>query len=245
VKTRKCFIIAMFTAALFIALIAIGVGAFFIANPFVFGIPTGVPHEKWLVMTEDFRLDAELARVQKYIQPKSDYVAYRNHCLRVLTFANYHLSSEVKEKLPQAFNLMATALAYHDVALWTNHSLNYLDPSIERMEHYVFQSGIWKSNPNDVEIMKLIISQHHKFTPYFNASLSPEANQIINAVRKADWADATLGIVRFDLPASLLEAAYAKLPEAGFHSMLAGMAQRLSPQNWLYGNWQVLQIFKW
>lgn len=235
----------MFTTAIFVALAAIGAGAFFLANPFVFGIPTGVPHEKWYVMTENFRLDAELAYVEPFIQPEADFTAYRNHCLRVLTFANFLLKDEVKEKLPQAFNLMATALAYHDVGLWTNHSLNYLDPSIERMIHYVSGSGIWKDSPTDVEIMKIIIAQHHKFTPYFNASLSPEANDVINAVRKADWADATFGIIRFDLPASLLEAAYAKLPDAGFHSMLAGMAQRLSPNNWLYGHWQVLQIFKW
>ena len=88
-----------------------------------------------------------------------------------------------------------------------------------------------------------IIMQHHKLTNF--KRLGHAENALINAVRKADWADATMGLIRFGLPAALLEAAYDEIKEDGFHSILMGMDSILSPGNKLNGTIQVLKIFKW
>lgn len=72
----------------------------------------------------------------------------------------------------------------------------------------------------------------------------PTNRAAVNAVRRGDWADATIGIVRSGLPAAYLEQAYTQVPESGFHLMLAGMTGCLSP-NSIVGQFQVLKILKW
>ena len=87
---------------------------------------------------------------------------------------------------------------------------------------------------------------HHKYTAYTvepGSVISVNA-QLVNAVRKGDWADATMGIVRYGLPAKYLEAAYEKVPDVGFHWLLVTFGGRLSPES-LLGQLNVLKIFKW
>lgn len=231
----------MSRGAFLVGIIAIGVGTFAVFNPFLFGIRSGVPHDSHFVYTKHFILDGELDRVRAHI-PEDDFERYRNHCLRVLSFAKFHMPEFVYEEYPNAMNIVAMALAYHDVALWTDGELNYLEPSAKRMESYIEAEGVF--DDKQIAIAREIIMQHHKYTDYSSSKVSNKSiDAMVNAVRKADWADATVGIIRFGLPASFLEAAYAKVPEAGFHAMLAGMGSRLSPRS-LVGQLEVLKILK-
>ena len=230
----------MLKAAIVGGLLAIGAGTFVVLNPLLFGFETGVPHDKFFVYTKHFMLDGELELVRPNI-PEQDFERYRNHCLRVMTFTKHHLPEFVFEEYPNAMNIVAMAVAYHDVGLWTDGELNYLEPSAKRMEFHATKEAVFEEK--HIDIARQIIMQHHKLTHYSGDS-SEAVNAIVNAVRKADWADATFGIIRFDLPAALLEAAYAKVPEGGFHKMLAGMGPRLSPNSTL-GQLAVLNIFKW
>ena len=229
----------MFHTALLVGLLAIGFGLFAAFNPILFGIRTGVPHDTHFVYSKHFILDGELERLLEYIPP-DDFEGYRNHCLRVMSFAKFHMPEYVYEEYPNAMNIVAMALAYHDVGLWTDGELNYLEPSAKRMESYIKAEGVFEEK--QIAIAREIIMQHHKFTDYSSSSKAVDA--MVNAIRKADWADATVGIIRFGLPASLLEAAYAKVPEAGFHAMLADMGSRLSPQS-LVGQLEFLKILRW
>lgn len=52
-----------------------------------------------------------------------------------------------------------------------------------------------------------------------------------------------MGLIKHGIPTDLLEAAYAEIPEAGFHKMLAGMGGRLSPESFI-GQFESLKIFK-
>ena len=228
--------------AFLVGVVAIGLGAFAAFNPLLFGIRTGVPHDAHFVYSKHFILDGELERFRSKI-PLGDFEAYRNHCLRVMSFAKFHMPEFVYEEYPNAMNIVAMALAYHDVGLWTDGELNYLEPSAKRMESSIEAEGVF--DESQVSIAREIIMQHHKFTDCSSSDEQSKAiDAVINAVRKADWADATLGIIRFGLPASLLEAAYAKVPEAGFHAMLVGMGSRLSPHS-LVGQLKVLKILRW
>ena len=159
-------------------------------------------------------------------------------------------------------NIVALAIAYHDIALWTDGALDYLVPSAAVMEREIpakkggkkLESQVWaaaSSLPNfslaDLATAKEIILQHHKFTAW-KPSAKAEADGVdpvlVNAVRRGDWADATVGIVKSGMPALNLETVYDAIPEAGFHNMLLGMGPRLSP-TLLMGQLDVLKILKW
>lgn len=223
--------------ALFGVALAVAVGYIYQNNPFLFGKRTGEPHDGFTVYTHFAELDDELFKLADAIG--SDFIPYRNHCLRVLTFTKYFLPDDVVATIPNAMELAAIALAYHDVGLWTDRDLNYLEPSRKQLDDNL--GGSYSAS--DIETMDQIVLQHHKFTDY--AELSEAQNALINAVRKADWTDATMGLIRFGLPSALLEAAYDQIKEAGFHQMLLGMDARLSPGNKINGTLEVLKIMKW
>lgn len=221
-----------------VLLLSIAFGFLYTNNPLVFGKRTGESHDGYTVLEHDVELDDEMFGLASSVG--QDFSAYRNHCLRVLTFTKYFLPDSAVKEIPEAMELAAVALAYHDVALWTDKKLAYLEPSVTQMEKAL--EGV-KYSDAQVGIMKDMILQHHKITP-FKSDRGEAADALVNAVRKADWADATMGIVRFGLPASLLEAAYDKIPEAGFHRILAGLGPRLSPDS-IKGQLEILSIFKW
>lgn len=221
-----------------ILLLSVAFGLLYTQNPLLFGKRTGESHDAYTVLVHDAELDDELFGLASSLG--SDFAAYRNHCLRVLTFTKYFLPESALKEIPEAMELASIALAYHDVALWTDKKLAYLEPSVAQLEK-ALEGG--KYSDFQKAIMKDIILAHHKVTP-FESSRGEAADALVNAVRKADWADATMGIVRFGLPASLLEAAYDKIPEAGFHMVLAGLGSRLAPGDYK-GQLDILSIFKW
>eukprot|EP00429_Kryptoperidinium_foliaceum_P005349 CAMPEP_0176011428 /NCGR_PEP_ID=MMETSP0120_2-20121206/5279_1 /TAXON_ID=160619 /ORGANISM="Kryptoperidinium foliaceum, Strain CCMP 1326" /LENGTH=225 /DNA_ID=CAMNT_0017344291 /DNA_START=86 /DNA_END=763 /DNA_ORIENTATION=+ len=223
---------------LLIILLSVGLGFFFRKNPILFGQRTGASHDAFTIIERNEHLDDELFGLAGKVG--TEFAAYRNHCLRVLTFTKYFLPDFVEKEIPEAMELASVALAYHDVALWTDKELSYLEPSVAQLEKAL---GNDSYSETQMAIMKDIILQHHKITP-FESNRGKAADALVNAVRKADWADASFGIVRFGMPAALLEAAYDKLDEAGFHKILLQLPPRLSPGNFM-GQFDVLKIFKW
>ena len=233
--------------------ISISIGQFLARNPILFGrrVPDLPPN--FHIYTSHPVLDRVLQEHQSEIG--KDYESYRNHCLRVMSFAAYFLKENATDS---ALHLIAYALGYHDLGLWTDKQLDYLEPSSHRMvqetsdrmhetdEMQDTESKICQSfnNERDLATMQEIILQHHKYTPWKAPENSLADEQLVNAVRKADWADATMGVVRFGLTAGHIQAAYDALPEAGFHAVLAGMGKRHSPESFL-GRFKVLSIFKW
>jgi hypothetical protein len=219
-------------------LISVGVGYFLARNPILLGRKTGKSHSGFAIIDSDPVLDDELFGLASTLRP--DFKAYRNHCLRVATFTKYFLPEFVEEEIPNAMELVSMALAYHDLGLWSDNALAYLEPSLARMEAALLPEGNYSSK--EMAIMKEIILQHHKVTD-FHSDLGLAADALVNAVRKADWADATMGVVRFGMPEALLEAAYDNIPEAGFHNTLLGFLPKLSTD--LVGMLDIVKIFKW
>jgi len=218
-------------------------------NPLLFGRKVSNDSNSYKIYSHHPVLEQHLQQFRSdedAVMSEHDYVAYRNHCLRVLTFAVYHCAEACGT---HEVDLMAMALAYHDVALWSDKKLNYLTPSVRRMELQANkqdtgadQPAIW--NKQDIATATEIILQHHKVTDWRGEDNNASAAILVNAVRKGDWADATMGLVRFGLPASLLERAYEQIPEAGFHRVLLDMGPRLSPDS-LVGQLDVFKILKW
>ena len=226
---------ATLTSYLFVV-IAVFLGYAIHQNPLITGRRTGISHDGLDISTSFAPLDDELLTMKDAIG--EDFDAYRNHCLRVLTFTKHFLPDSVEQEIPKAMELVGVALAHHDAALWTEKQLAYLEPSAKHLDAK-------KDDYTDEEIalMKDIVMYHHKATD-FHSSRSRAADALVNAVRKADWTDASMGVVRFGLPAVLLEAAYDSIPESGFHMVLNDFPPKLSPDS-LFGQLDVLKIFKW
>jgi hypothetical protein len=257
---------------IWLLVVAVNVGRFLRGNPMLLGRSSGwappAPGE-FHAYAHHHALDHVLDRHREALG--SDYGPYRNHCLRVLSFAAFYLErgrgGSKKESGPKAtaaeVNLMALALAYHDIALWTDGKLDYLGPSVAafesdlqldlslrdggslRSDGDVGDAGILPAalDEAEAETVRQIILQHHRYTDWKRGESIADA-ALVNAVRKADWADFTMGAMRSDLPVNYLEAAYEAAPPLGFHRVLAGMGSRLSPNSFM-GRLDVLKIFKW
>ncbi|CAK4245047.1 unnamed protein product [Aphanomyces euteiches] len=172
----------------------------------------------YIVTVEDMMLQYDIqvisqdTTVEKHLKPYeellgADYTGYRNHIYRVLTYSLHYLHGDEKHR-----ETIAMALVYHDIGLWTDKTNAYLKPSIDR--------AVEKVSNEDVELVQNIIYYHHKVTPFHGKN-----ERIVNAVRKADWIDATMGYVHFSMPRRHMKTVNDAISEAGFHMTLAEYAQ--------------------
>ena len=138
-----------------------------------------------------------------------DYPGYRNHVYRTITYAMHFLNNNAQHE-----RLVETIFAYHDIGLWTDHELAYLEPSeaVALADNETYQWGL------DPVALREGIHWHHKIRPYRGPN--PDITSIVEACRKADWVDASLGLVRKGLPAAFIAYVEARFPNCGFHNTL-------------------------
>jgi len=161
-----------------------------------------------------------------------DYAGYRGHIYRVLTYAMRFLGNDETHR-----RAIETALVYHDIGLWTDHDLAYLEPSIRR----VIDDNAAKGWGLDPELLRNLIYWHHKVLPFRG-----EDADVVNAFRKADWVDATGGLIRHGLTRAEVDAVTAAIPEQGFRDTLNRLAGDLAGGNTLKGLSRVLlRVYKW
>jgi hypothetical protein len=143
------------------------------------------------------------------------HVAYRNHCYRVLNLALAYLPAGADDL--EARDKLAVALAFHDLGIWSDGTIDYLAPSRARARAWLADNGreAWG------EEVEAIIEQHHRIR-----RVPAAAGPLAEAVRKADWADVSLGLLRRGLPRGLLAQLRARFPNAGFHRRLLALAGR-------------------
>ncbi len=159
-----------------------------------------------------------------------DFVAYRNHCRRVLTYAIHFLDGD-REQQP----LIETALAYHDLGLWTDDELAYLEPS----ETLALADNERLGLGFDPQALRDIIRWHHKVRPYRGANAD-----VVDACRRGDWVDATGGKLRKGLSKGQIAAVEAAIPRHGFDDVLQRLATDLGGGA-IRGNLRVLRhVFK-
>ena len=108
-----------------------------------------------LIQTHRPHVDAILGRYADAIGP--DLAGYRNHVYRAITYAMHFLG-----QAPQHARLVETAFAYHDIGLWTDRELAYLEPSeaVALADNQTFGWGL------DPEALRAAIHWHHKVFPY-------------------------------------------------------------------------------
>jgi hypothetical protein len=142
----------------------------------------------------------------------SDYDGYRGHIYRVLTYTMHYLGGDSKY-LP----VIAAGLVYHDIGLWTDKRLDYLEPGCKRAA----EAFAGHTSVEEGQLLHDIIYWHHKVTPFEGAHAD-----VVNAVRKADWIDATMGAVNQRMPMKHVFTVQEQIPNAGFHNTLLTIGPR-------------------
>ncbi len=135
-----------------------------------------------------------------------DYAGYRGHVYRMFNYclALHPASDQEKTKL-------AIAACFHDIGLWSDHTVDYLAPSVAQAESYLAETGreAWS------EEIGLMIEWHHKVRPYRDRQFP-----LVEVFRKGDLVDFSLGFFKCGLPKSLVKEVKAAIPNAGFHRFL-------------------------
>ncbi|TQV71118.1 phosphohydrolase [Aliikangiella marina] len=140
-----------------------------------------------------------------------DFPGYRNHVYRTITYAMHFLNGDLSQE-----KLVETAFVYHDIGLWTDRELAYLEPSeaVALADNEKFNWGL------DPEALRGAIHWHHKILSYKGPH-----EKVIEACRKADWVDASKGLIRKGLSRSMIKEVEAAFPNLGFHDTLLRLAK--------------------
>ena len=155
------------------------------------------------------RVDALLERYKGVIG--SDFPGYRNHVYRTITYAMHLLGNA-----PEHEQLVETAFVYHDIGLWTNQELAYLEPS-EAVAMADNEKYLWGLDP---DALANAIHWHHKILPYRGPH-----EKVVEACRKADWIDASKGILRKGVSREAITAVESSFPNNGFHETLVRLTK--------------------
>jgi hypothetical protein len=134
-----------------------------------------------------------------------DYDRYRNHLYRVFLNCLLLDTDQANEKK------YAIAVVFHDIGIWTNHTIDYLSPSIEQAKIYLANTG----KQDWIDEVSQMIYWHHKISRY-----QGEHEKTVGTFRKADWIDVSLGLLNFGVDKKKIEENKRVLPNLGFHLFL-------------------------
>jgi hypothetical protein len=142
-----------------------------------------------------------------------DFDGYRGHLYRVFSYANHILKGDRSHD-----KAIATALVFHDIGLWTDNTLAYLEPSWRRAQEKIAADF----SQEEQQLVHDIILWHHKITAFDG----PHAD-VVNAVRRADWIDATQGYSRQGMPGTHIDLVSSQIPPQGFYDTLKNFGPKL------------------
>jgi hypothetical protein len=137
---------------------------------------------------------------------------------------------------PEPEPLVETAFVYHDIGLWTDSLLAYLEPS-ETLALADNEKYGWGLN---ADALRGAIHWHHKVFSYQGPN-----QKVIEACRKADWIDASKGIIRKGLSKAAIKEVEAAFPNFGFHDTLLRLAKDYGGSTIVGGIKVTRAIVKW
>ena len=184
----------------------------------------------------DILITQHRPRVEELFAPYAatigdDYPGYRNHVYRTITYAMHFLDHAGEHE-----QLVETALVYHDIGLWTDRDLSYLEPSVDLVVADNKKCG-WGL---DQDALRSAIHWHHKIFPYTGPN-----QDVVEACRKADWIDATMGWMRKGMSRSNIAQVEAAFPNLGFHKTLLRLAKDYGGSTLIGGIKVTRGIVKW
>jgi hypothetical protein len=182
------------------------------------------------IIVTDPTVEKHLSRYQDLLG--NDYAGYRGHIYRVLTYSIHFLHGKEEKR-----HVIAAALVFHDIALWTDHTLAYLEPSVSRADEYYDNLSF---SVEDRQLLKDIIYWHHKITPYEG----PQA-EVVNAVIKSDLIDASSGLITKGMPRAHINKVSEAIAENNFHKTLMEFGPRLHGWNIVRIVVDLSSLLKW
>src|SRR5262245_43508488 len=156
-----------------------------------------------------------------------DRIGYRNHVYRVV-----NLCRAIVGDRPVELEKLAVAAVFHDLGIWTNHTFDYIPPSMALARGHLASRGLAAWMP-EIEAM---IVDHHKVT-----SSRADPTSLVESFRRADWIDVSRGVRRFGVPRAFIAAVAATWPNAGFHRRLV----ELTIDRWWKHPLNPLPMVKW
>ncbi|ULA68269.1 MAG: hypothetical protein LZF62_340019 [Nitrospira sp.] len=135
-----------------------------------------------------------------------DYLGYKGHVYRMFNFclALHPCTEEEKTKL-------SIAACFHDIGLWSNHTLDYIPPSLSNAALYLSDSGRQEWS----EEIALMIDMHHKVRAY-----TDRRYPLVEVFRKSDLIDVSLGLFSCGIARSYITGVKKHFPNHGFHRFL-------------------------
>lgn len=137
-----------------------------------------------------------------------DFDGYRNHCCRVYQFCQALSDTPLGDEAQQKLQI---ALAFHDLGLFTDNTVDYLPPSMQLASEYLQKNHQMQWHD---EIL-LMIEQHHKLT-----SIDTTVYPLVELLRKADLVDFSLGVAHQGVDKALIKQVKKSYPNKGFHKMV-------------------------
>jgi len=155
-----------------------------------------------------------------------DRIAYRNHVYRVANLCLAVAGGNAVE-----LEKLAVAAVFHDLGIWTNHTFDYIGPSVALAREHLATRGLSDWIP---EIEAMIVN-HHQVT---SSRGSVVACRVVSA-RGLDRCVARF--TRLGLPRTFAAAVIATWPDAGFHRRLVA----LTIDRWWKHHLNPLPMVKW
>ena len=159
----------------------------------------------FVVKTSHPLMDAILERYRAQIG--AQWTGYRNHCLTVYNIVRSRMTLDERQD-----TAVAIAVAFHDIALWPDDTIDYIDPSVDHARAYCRETG----RDDMAQLVADMIFYHHKIFPGALSRFDP----LVRTFRDADWSAFTLGFIPPDRWTATRTAIAAALPDEGFHAFL-------------------------
>ena len=135
-----------------------------------------------------------------------DYPGYRGHVYRVFNFCLALRSCTEEERVK-----LAIAACFHDIGLWSAHTVDYIPPSVSEVEGYL--SGTGRAEWS--EEVGLMVDMHHQIRVYKDGRYP-----LVELFRKGDLVDFSLGFFKCGLPSAYVHEVKKAIPNNGFHRFL-------------------------
>lgn len=144
---------------------------------------------------------------------KRDFDAYHNHSQRVYYYARTLLLMSENRKL-------AIIAAFHDLDIWIGGNMDYLPGSVSLANKYLKANKL-AFLPDEIAF---IIDNHHKIRKI-------KGNIEAEAFRKADLIDLTSGLIKYNIPKSLIVEAERQFPRLNFTAKITKKALKHALKN--------------
>lgn len=135
-----------------------------------------------------------------------DYPGYRGHVYRMFNFCLALGSCTEEEKTK-----LAIAACFHDIGLWSAHTVDYIPPSVSEAKKYLLETGRQEWS----EEIGLMIEMHHKVRTY-----KTHRYPLVERFRKGDLVDFSLGLFKFGISPAFVREVKKAIPNNGFHRFL-------------------------